>query len=67
MFEELDLLGVYLAPFVAMMLFAWIVTQPLNAISNRLGLPGRIWHPALFNFCVYIVILAATVVFWRSF
>lgn len=67
MYEELDLFGVYLAPFVAMMLVAWVVTQPLNAISNRFSLPCRIWHPGLFNICVYLVVLAATVLFWRPF
>lgn len=66
MFEELDVFGVYLAPFVGMLVVAWIATQPLNAISNRFGLPSRVWHPGLFNVCVYIIVLAAAVTVWRA-
>jgi len=65
MYEELNVHGVYFAPFVAMLLTAWLLTQPLNAISNRYALSSYVWHHVLFNFCIYIVVLAFVVYVWR--
>ena len=65
MYEELNVHGVYFAPFVAMLFTAWVLTHPLNAFSNRYAISTYVWHPGLFNFCVYIVILACVVVIWR--
>lgn len=65
MFEELNVYGVYFAPVVAMLLTAWLLTQPLNAISNRYAISSYVWHPGLFNFCIYIIVLAVVVSVWR--
>lgn len=65
MYEEVNFLGVYFAPFVVMLLVAWLLTQPLNMISNRYSLSSHVWHGALFNFCIYIVVLAGVVIAWK--
>jgi len=62
-YVEVDIFGVYVAPFALMMLAAWIITVPLRRLGNRLGLPRIVWHPALFNTGVYVIVLSLIVVF----
>jgi len=62
-FAEINLLGVYVAPISLMMIGAWLVTIALRLIASRYGLPRYVWHPALFVFTVYIVVLSSWVLF----
>ncbi|MCB4767657.1 DUF1656 domain-containing protein [Ancylobacter sp. Lp-2] len=61
MYTEISILGVYVAPFAVMMLAAWIVTLPLSMLANRCGIARRVWHPGLFNLCIYVIILSVIV------
>jgi len=58
-FTEINLFGVYVAPLSLWMLAAWFVTIGLRRVADRLGLLDRVWHPALFVFAVYVIVLAA--------
>jgi hypothetical protein len=58
-FAEIDLLGVYVAPISVMMVGAWLVTIALRRLANRSGLLQYVWHPALFVFAVYIIVLSS--------
>ncbi|HEY4169431.1 MAG TPA: DUF1656 domain-containing protein [Reyranella sp.] len=58
---ELDIFGVYIAPFALMMVAAWIATMPLRRLGDRMGLSRMVWHPALFNAGVYVVVLSLIV------
>ena len=60
-FTELDLLGVYVSPMALMLLSAWMATLALRRLADRAGLLRHVWHPALFVFCAYLVVLAAIV------
>lgn len=60
-YTEINIFGVYVAPFAVMMLAAWLVTIPLSLVANRLGISRRVWHPGLFNLCVYVIILSLIV------
>jgi protein AaeX len=60
-FVEVNLLGVYVAPISAMMLVAWCVTMVLRRAGGRFGLLAYVWHPALFVFTVYIIVLSTIV------
>jgi len=60
-FAEVDLLGVYVAPMSLMMVAAWLVTIALRRVAARLRLLRFVWHPALFVFCVYMIVLSAIV------
>lgn len=60
-FVELDIFGVYIAPVAAMMVVAYLLLLPLRWLTLALGLLQRIWHPALFQVALYIVILSAIV------
>jgi hypothetical protein len=60
-FVEADLLGVYVAPISLMMLIAWLVVIVLRRVAVRLGVLQYVWHPALFVFSVYIIVLSSIV------
>ena len=60
-FVEVDLLGVYVAPISVMMVAAWFVTVVLRRIAGRFGLLAYVWHPALFVFTIYIIVLSSIV------
>ena len=60
-FAELNLFGVYLAPISAMMLAAWLVLIALRRVADHFGLLRRVWHPALFVFASYMIVLSSIV------
>lgn len=60
-FTEIDLFGVYVAPISLMLVAAWLVLLQLRRIASRLGLLRHIWHPALFEFAVYMIVLSSIV------
>jgi len=58
-FHEIDLLGVYVAPISVMLVGAWLGTIAPRRLANRSGLLQYVWHPALFMFAVYIIVLSS--------
>jgi hypothetical protein len=58
-FTDIDLFGVYVAPISIMMIEAWIITHVLRRVAGRWGLLRYVWHPALFVFSVYIIVLSS--------
>lgn len=61
-FVEIDLLGVYVAPMSLMLLAAWVVTVGLLRVAARFGGLRHVWHPALFTFAIYSIVLSSIVV-----
>jgi protein AaeX len=57
-YTEINIFGVYVAPFAAMMLGAWIVTIPLRRLFDWSGLLRHVWHPSLFNAAIYTIVLS---------
>ena len=57
-FTEINVLGVYVAPMSLMIVAAWLVTITLRWIAARYGLLRFVWHPALFVFSVYMIVLS---------
>ena len=60
-YAEVNLFGVYVAPISLMMLAAWAILVPLRSLAGRAGLFRHVWHPALFTFAAYVIVLAAVV------
>ena len=58
-FAEIDLFGVYVAPLSLILVGAWFVTIVLRRAADRCGLLQYVWHPALFVFAVYIIVLSS--------
>ena len=57
-FTEVDLLGVYVAPISWMMVAAWLILIALRRVADRFGLLRYVWHPALFVFSIYMIVLS---------
>jgi protein AaeX len=60
-FAEVDLFGVYVAPISLLMVAAWVVTIALRRVAGRFDMLRHVWHPALFVFAVYIIVLSSMV------
>jgi len=60
-FFEINLLGVYVAPISLIMIAAWLATRTLRQVAGRFGLLRHVWHPALFLFAVYVIVLSSMV------
>jgi protein AaeX len=60
-FTEVDLFGVYAAPISLMLVAAWMVTVGLRRAAARFGLLRHVWHPALFMFAIYMIVLSSIV------
>jgi hypothetical protein len=58
-FAEVNLFGVYVAWISLTMVGAWLVTIALRRVASRFGLFSYVWHPALFVFAVYIIVLSS--------
>jgi hypothetical protein len=56
---EINMFGVYVAPVSLMMVATWLVTIVLRGAASRFGLLRYVWHPALFTFSVYLIILSS--------
>jgi protein AaeX len=61
-FTEINLFGVYVAPMSVMMVAVWFVTIWLRWSAARFGLLRYVWHPSLFVFSVYMIVLSSRVV-----
>ena len=59
-FAEIDLFGVCVAPISVVMVAAWLLTMALRRVAGRFGLLRYVWHPALFVFAVYLIVLSST-------
>jgi protein AaeX len=59
-FTEINLFGVYVAPMSLLLVAAWLVAIALRRVASRFGLLRHVWHPALFEFAVYIIILSSS-------
>jgi hypothetical protein len=61
MFTTVNLFGVYVAPIFLMMVAAWLVVIGLRRATMAFGLSRHVWHPALFLFAIYIIVLSSIV------
>jgi hypothetical protein len=60
-FTDINLFGVYVAPMSVMMVAAWVATIGLRRLAARFGLMRYVWHPSLFVFAVYMIVLSSIV------
>ena len=67
-FNEIDLFGLYVAPMTLIMAAAWVVYLVVRRAGDRFGLTQRVWHPALFELALYVIIVSSIVLLiarWR--
>jgi protein AaeX len=58
-FIEIDLFGVYIAPISLLLVVAWVIAIGLRRVAARFGWLNHVWHPALFTFSVYLIVLSS--------
>ena len=58
MISELDIFGVLVAPIVAYALLAIPALLVLRWVLARLGFFRLVWHPALVELSLYLIILS---------
>lgn len=62
MIKDLNLIGVYVAPFVPMAIVSALITLVLLRIADRFSITRHVWHPSLFNSAVYVIVLSLVVI-----
>ncbi|WP_419758289.1 DUF1656 domain-containing protein [Acidisoma sp.] len=61
MFTEAQLAGILFAPIVLYCVLAAIVFVPIRFVLGRLRIFSAVWHPALFELSLYLIITGAIV------
>jgi hypothetical protein len=59
MIAEVPLGGVFVPMAALTACAAFVVQVAVSALGRRLGLYRSVWHPALFNFAVFIILWGA--------
>jgi hypothetical protein len=58
-FSEINLFGVYIAPIALLLVVTWVIVIGLRRIAAHYGWLRHVWHPSLFVFSVYLIVLAS--------
>jgi hypothetical protein len=58
MLKEIDIGGVFFAPFAGYVLVALLIFLPLRRLFDRWTLQRYVWHRPLFDLSVFVVILS---------
>ncbi|HLY00054.1 MAG TPA: DUF1656 domain-containing protein [Roseiarcus sp.] len=61
-FTEINLFGLYVAPIAVILAVAWVAYLLVRRAGDRFGLTGQVWHPALFEIALYVIIVSSLVV-----
>ncbi len=62
--QELSLWGVLFPPLLPMVVLALVVSRLLSSVLARRGLYRLVWHRALFDVSVFVVLLGALNAVW---
>jgi hypothetical protein len=60
-FVEINVFGVLISPIVPLIVVAFAISMVLRWAAVEFGWVRRIWHPALFEFSIFLIVLTATV------
>lgn len=58
MIKEINFFDIYVAPFAGYMALATVFFIPLRIYFDRIQIQRFVWHRALFDFAVYVIILS---------
>jgi uncharacterized protein DUF1656 len=58
---ELDLFGVLVPSLVLWSILAFVLARIVSKLIAKAGLYRRIWHPALFDFSLYVCLVVGFV------
>ncbi len=58
MIKEINLFDIFIAPIAGYMAIALIVFLPIRYYFDRIQIQQYVWHRALFDMSVYVIILS---------
>ena len=58
MIKEVDVFGVYVAPFAAHLFCAFLVFLPLRRWFDRIEIQRYVWHRSLFDSATFVIIVS---------
>jgi hypothetical protein len=58
---ELDLFGVIVPSLLLWSVVAYLLARIVSKVMGRFGVYRHVWHPALFDFSVYVCIVTSFV------
>ena len=58
MLKEIDLEGIYVAPFVGYLFVALLVFIPVRMLFDRWAIQRWVWHRPLFDISIFVIILS---------
>jgi hypothetical protein len=58
---ELDLFGVIVPSLLLWSVLAYFLARIVSKVMGRIGLYRHVWHPALFDFALYVSIVTTLV------
>ncbi len=57
MIGEIDVQGLYLPWLLVLALVTFVISKAVSTLLSRLGFYRLVWHPALFDLGLYIILL----------
>jgi hypothetical protein len=64
---ELDLFGVIVPSLLLWSVLAYALARGVTKLIGRVGLYRHVWHPALFDFALYVCLVASLVFASKEF
>jgi hypothetical protein len=58
---QLDLFGVIVPSLLLWSMLAYFLARTVSKLMGRIGLYRHVWHPALFDFALYVSIVTGLV------
>jgi protein AaeX len=58
MLKEINIEGVYVAPFVGFLFLALLVFIPVRMLFDRYQIQKWVWHRQLFDISIFVIILS---------
>ena len=66
MIGEVSIYGLYVPPLLLLTLAALVVSRLINLVLEKTGFYRIVWHPALFDFSLFVIVLGALTYYTRN-
>jgi hypothetical protein len=66
MIGEVSIYGLYVPPILLLALAALVVSKLFSLALARTGFYRQVWHPALFDFSLFVIVLGALTYLTRN-
>ncbi len=66
MIGEVSIYGLFVPPLLLLVLAALAVSRLLNLVLAKAGFYRLVWHPALFDLSLFVIVLGALTYFTRN-